>query len=173
MALEAGFCMVNTIRDALVLLIPALAANPAPVLARGKRPIDGGRKWIDGKRVLGDGKTWEGLIAGLAAGTIAGITAWRMLGEPLGLLHAFTLSLGALLGDIAGSFIKRRLSLPRGAPAPVLDQLDFYAGAVAASYLLGCMWSPETLALTAVIVAVLHVTSNFVAYLAGLKREPW
>ncbi len=101
------------------------------------------------------------------------MAAWRLLGEPLGLLHALALSLGALLGDIAGSFIKRRLSLPRGAPAPVLDQLDFYAGAVAASYLLGCKWNPETLAAAAIVVAVLHVTANAAAYLAGLKKEPW
>jgi len=166
-------CTVDSLASAIALLIPALIANPTPVLVRGRRPIDGGRKWIDGKRVLGDGKTWEGLAAGVAAGTLLGFALWSLLGVKLTILHAFAISLGAMLGDIAGSFIKRRLSLPRGAPAPLLDQLDFYAGAVAASCILGCRWDAATLILGALVIAAVHVAANIVAYVAGLKKEPW
>ena len=35
---------------------------------------------------------------------------------------------GAMLGDVLGSFIKRRFGFPRGKSFPVLDQLDFIAG---------------------------------------------
>lgn len=172
MALSSS-CIVDSLASAVILLLPALAANPTPVVVKGRRPIDGGRLWIDGKRILGDGKTWEGLLAGVAVGTIAGYAAWLALGVDYTIIHALSVALGALLGDIAGSFVKRRLSLPRGAPAPLLDQLDFYVGAVAASYLLGCKWEPKTIIVTAALVAALHVASNVAAYLAGLKREPW
>lgn len=40
------------------------------------------------------------------------------------------LSLGALIGDLTESFIKRRIGFPPGASLPVADQLDFVAGAL-------------------------------------------
>ena len=44
---------------------------------------------------------------------------------PEGILIGFLLGFGALLGDALGSFLKRRLGIGRGKPAPILDQLDF------------------------------------------------
>ena len=35
-----------------------------PKTGYGPWPIDGGRLWKDGNRILGDGKTWNGLIGG-------------------------------------------------------------------------------------------------------------
>ena len=40
-------------------------------------------------------------------------------------LIGFLLGFGALLGDALGSFIKRRMGIGRGKPAPILDQIDF------------------------------------------------
>lgn len=173
MALGPEECIINGVTDAMLILLPALVANPTPVLVKGKRPIDSGMMWIDGRRLLGDGKTWEGFIAGIISGAVIGFLLWRLLSIDLTILHALLIALGALLGDIAGSFIKRRLSLPRGAPAPLLDQLDFYVGAVAASILAGCSWTLNAFLVTAIIVIIIHVTANIAAYLVGLKKEPW
>ncbi len=41
---------------------------------------------------------------------------------PMGALLGILLGLGAMLGDLGGSFIKRRFQLKRGALAPLLDQ---------------------------------------------------
>lgn len=106
--------------DALVLVV---AANVAPWAAgrylseHWRAPLDGGAMLADGTRVLGDHKTWRGLIVGvLACGLVA-----RLLQLPLLLGIAFgTLSLAA---DTASSFVKRRLRLQPGAEIPGVDQL--------------------------------------------------
>lgn len=61
----------------LYVFLPAYMANMSPVFSAKlvpgwTTPIDGGRMHRDGRRVLGDGKTWRGLVGG---GILAGITA--------------------------------------------------------------------------------------------------
>lgn len=106
--------------DALLLVV---AANVAPWAAgrflsrHWQAPLDGGATLTDGTRILGDHKTWRGLVAGaLACGLVA-----RLLHHSVLLGIAFgTLSLAA---DAASSFIKRRLRLQPGAEIPGVDQL--------------------------------------------------
>ena len=103
----------------LHLLVLVLLANGLPallgLLLGPARPIDGGRSWHDGRRLLGPSKTWRGLIAALLATPVAALA----LGVPwsLGLLVA----LGSMLGDLIASFVKRRMGLDSGASAPLLD----------------------------------------------------
>ncbi len=71
----------------------------------------------DGTRVLGDHKTWRGLIVGALA---CGIVAWLFQLSPfLGIAFGSL----ALAADTASSFIKRRLRLQPGTEIPGLDQL--------------------------------------------------
>jgi CDP-2,3-bis-(O-geranylgeranyl)-sn-glycerol synthase len=68
------------ILQALWLFLPAYVANMSPVFSsklipKWSAPIDGGRMAKDGKRVMGDGKTWRGLAGGAVAG---GFTALAM-----------------------------------------------------------------------------------------------
>ena len=88
-------------------------------------------------------------------------------------LLGFLLGAGAIFGDaVFGAFVKRRFGLPRGAPAPLLDQLDFVVGALlAASFVV-------SISLTTVLVLVIftplaHLAVNMIGYKVGLKREPW
>lgn len=164
---------IDSVIEALILLAPALFANPTPVIVKGSKPIDMGARMPDGRRVLGDGKTIEGFLAGLVAGSLAGLLVFLVTGNYHMVTHAPAIALGALLGDIAGSFLKRRIGIERGRPAPVLDQLDFYAGALAVSIALGYKWDLEITLLTAIIVGGLHIGANVFAYLAGLKKVPW
>lgn len=104
-------------------LLLVMAANVAPwaagrYLSRYWRaPLDGGATLADGTRVLGDHKTWRGLVVGVLA---CAVVAWP-LDIPLLLGVAFgALSLAA---DTATSFIKRRLRLQPGTEIPVVDQL--------------------------------------------------
>ena len=56
----------------LWLYLPGFLANTfammwgkwLPKTGYGPWPIDGGKVWSDGNRILGDGKTWNGLIGG-------------------------------------------------------------------------------------------------------------
>jgi len=148
-----------------VLIFPAFVANSVPVLARGKRPVDFGRNLWDGNRILGDGKTFEGLAVGLIAGTAVGAVA----GYPL---QSFLLALGALVGDMTGAFIKRRLGIARGKPAPVLDQIDFVVGALAFVY-PAFPFALEQAVFLVVVTPPIHLVANIGAYLLKLKPHPW
>ena len=107
----------------LAALLLVSVANMAPWasgrLLRGRWnwPLDGGITLPDGRRLLGDHKTWRGLVAGEAA---CALTA-RLCGYSFALgLEFATLSLAA---DAASSCVKRRLNLSPGAEVPGLDQI--------------------------------------------------
>ena len=53
---------LEIILQALWLILPAYVANASAVLVGGGTPVDFGKNWRDGKRILGDGKTWRGLL---------------------------------------------------------------------------------------------------------------
>ena len=54
--------------------MPAYLANTIAVLTGGKYPIDQGKTLTDGNRILGDGKTWSGLVGGTLGGVVIGYT---------------------------------------------------------------------------------------------------
>jgi CDP-2,3-bis-(O-geranylgeranyl)-sn-glycerol synthase len=179
--------VVSLVVGALWAMLPAYVPNNAAVLAGGGRPIDGGRTW-NGRRLLGDGKTWRGTAAGTAAGVVLAVAlnavnsaVSAVLGFPLPtfpLVVAVTLAFGAMLGDILASFLKRRLDRERGAPTPGLDQLDFVVVSLGLTALVAPRWFGATFplpALVAVVLAtpVLHVVTNVVGYALGFKDEPW
>jgi CDP-2,3-bis-(O-geranylgeranyl)-sn-glycerol synthase len=168
-------------------MLPAYVPNNAAVLAGGGAPIDGGRM-VGGRRLLGDGKTWRGTAVGTAAGVglalvlnqaapaAAAATGVTLPAFPLP--AAFGLAFGAMAGDISASFLKRRTGRERGAAFPVVDQLDFVAGAVACAALLDFGWVVDTftlpvLGVVIVLTPVLHVATNGIAYTLGLKDEPY
>ncbi len=168
--------VIIEIFNALYYVFPAYCANGAPVIFGGGKPIDLGRNFLDGKPIFGSHKTIRGFIVGLAIGTLVG-WAQETLAPNVGLpegntLLGFTLSLGALIGDLLGSFLKRRLDLKPGAPLPVSDQIDF----VLVALLLGSLIEPPTLTAALIIVILtgpVHLLVNVVAYLLRLKETPW
>ncbi|WP_435100549.1 CDP-2,3-bis-(O-geranylgeranyl)-sn-glycerol synthase [Halarchaeum sp. P4] len=179
---------VTAVLIAFWTMLPAYVPNNAAVLAGGGRPIDGGRTWRDGKRLLGDGKTWRGTLVGTLAGAalalVLNATAPAVSGALGVSLPRFppavmlALPFGAMLGDILASFIKRRSGRERGAAFPLLDQLDFVVVALALAAVAAPGWFRDTFTLPVVLVVlvltpVLHVLTNGVAYLLGLKDEPW
>ncbi|MEN2999001.1 MAG: CDP-2,3-bis-(O-geranylgeranyl)-sn-glycerol synthase [Acidilobaceae archaeon] len=163
--------VVDSVFEGLLFIFPAMIANATPVIAGGKMPIDMGINFVDGRRLLGRGKTWEGLLAGILAGTFTGAL--------LSVLHSdmwwvgFTVSVGAMAGDIAASFLKRRLNMESGDPAPLLDQLNYYIGAVVALYLAGYQFTLPVLLVLAAIAGALHLLANVLAFILGLKEHPW
>ena len=163
---------VDSVLEAIIILVPAMIANASPVVFKGRKPIDRGIIFIDGRRLLGDGKTVEGFLAGLACGSLASIPL-ALLVDPQLILIGPAAAFGALVGDVLGSFVKRRMGIERGAPAPLLDQLDFYFGAVAATLILGHSWTLKVFMASGIIVLLLHVGANRLAYRLGLKSVPW
>ncbi|KXS46811.1 MAG: hypothetical protein AWU58_232 [Methanohalophilus sp. T328-1] len=175
-------------------MVPAYLPSPFAALLGGGRPIDGKRTLGDGRRILGDGKTIRGFVAGSLMGILAGIlqtwiafTRIEFMGirlPPFGvtipdaIIPIATLSIGSLLGDMTMSFVKRRINLKRGAPLPIADQLDFVAGAWILTYLVAPQWFVANFTLNIIIVLLiltplLHIGTNIIGYVLGIKKEPW
>jgi len=105
-----------------VLVLLGLA-NGVPLAARSlfagrwNYPIDGNRRFIDGRPIFGHSKTLRGAALAIAATSAAA----PLLG--------FEWTIGALVGSLAmavdlfSSFLKRRLGLPPSSPALGLDQI--------------------------------------------------
>jgi CDP-2,3-bis-(O-geranylgeranyl)-sn-glycerol synthase len=177
----------------LWLFLPAMVPNSAAVIFGGGTKIDFGRSWR-GKRILGDGKSWRGLFGGGFSGVAVGLIMigiasiwdstdyWGFGGfwSNIGIL--FCLAFGAVLGDLVGAFIKRRLGMERGRKAPILDQYDFVAGALLVTALFFPDWIYNTyiegwhiVALILIIALMfgIHRAVNIVGFRVGLKKEPW
>jgi len=192
-SLSAGPVALEAIPQAVWFFLPAFAANPMAVLFGGGPPVDFRRTLRDGERIFGDGKTWRGLVGGTLSGAVLGFflslpfhffalnSTWSF-GSPAEAFGASAvLAFGALLGDLAGAFIKRRLRLPRGSKATGLDQYDFVVGALLLSLAIPAWSIPRffsgdaLLGLLAIIVITpaLHRAVNLVGYRIGKKNEPW
>jgi CDP-2,3-bis-(O-geranylgeranyl)-sn-glycerol synthase len=175
------------ILKSLWLIFPAYSANSFAVLAGGGTPVDFGKKFYDEKRIFGDGKTWKGLIFGIAFGTIIGvlqtysseIIEFPSFGFfPSFFVVLFCLTFGALFGDLCKSFVKRRVNIKRGGKLPLIDQLDFVAGAFLFLLILSPSWFFQNLTLYPIIIILvvtplLHRVMNIVGYRIGKKKVPW
>lgn len=169
----------------IYFMLPAYMSNISGLAFGGSRPLDFNKNFFDNRRIIGDGVTIKGLIAGTIIGTLTGM----LLGYfPLDFLGSYThglispaytslengtmlgflLGFGALLGDAVGSFIKRRLKIDRGHPAPLLDQLDFVIGALVLGSLV-LNFSITFILVACVMTLILHLLTNIIAYLLGMK----
>ena len=143
----------------LKLLLVLVAVNGAPILitrifgtALGL-PIDAGRRFL-GQPLLGDHKTWRGLVAAMLTGTALA----PMLG--LSPITGLLIGLLSMLGDLASSFVKRRLHVSPGSRAPLLDQLpEVLLPLYALQPILGVAWTDIAL-----------ITTGFVLVDLGLSR---
>jgi CDP-2,3-bis-(O-geranylgeranyl)-sn-glycerol synthase len=156
--------------EALKFIFPAYCTNAVPVIAGGGPPLDLGKNFLDGKPIFGKNKTFRGFFFGLAIGVAVGLVESIFFGYPL--LFSVLSPLGALMGDLAGAFLKRRLGIAPGGLLPIIDQIDFAVGAILFSLPLAMMY--WQLAITVIITtAPIHLLTNFLAYKLKLKNNPW
>ena len=169
----------------LYFILPAYFSNGSGLVFGGGTPVDFGKSDKKGNRWIGNGVTWRGIIAGTIIGTITGIVQGyfgpyilqnynQYIITPIipnvtsGLTIGFLLGFGALLGDALGSFLKRRIGIERGEPAPILDQIDF----IIVSLILVSPFIKLNLLfiiLAIVLTLIIHLITNTIAYLLGLK----
>jgi CDP-2,3-bis-(O-geranylgeranyl)-sn-glycerol synthase len=169
--------IMQLVVEAFKFIFPAYCANAIPVITGGGYPMDFGKKFFDGKPIFGKNKTFRGFFSGLVVGTAVGYLESIFLSYPSqnsGLQFGLLLSLGALFGDLAGAFIKRRLGIISGDLLPVIDQVDFIIGAFLFSFLFSLSILPWELIITVLIITPpIHLLTNFAAYKLGLKDNPW
>ena len=178
---------MNALIVAFWLMLPAYVPNNCAALFGGGTPLDRGRLFQDGRRILGDGKTFRGTFAGTVCGVSVGLLQNQiapLLGLPTfgggyeQLFILLALSLGAMLGDIVAAFFKRRMGLNRGAPLFIIDQLDFVIGAWLFVILIAPDWfnlhfTSTIILIVLIITPILHRVTNIIGFKMGAKREPW
>src|SRR5512146_2219262 len=173
----------DLIFTALWLMLPAYTAKNCATLFGGGRPLDGERLFYDGKRILGDHKTFRGFFLGVLGGICMGIV--QVIAAPY-MMAYFTvpamppaiiiaMPLGALAGDALKSFFKRRLGVESGAMLPVADQLDFVIGALVLGLIAAPQWSLAYYTIPVVVTIVLmtfpiQLFHNMVAVALGKKK---
>jgi CDP-2,3-bis-(O-geranylgeranyl)-sn-glycerol synthase len=171
---------MNILFDAFWFFLPAGIANMSPVFAakipfirNWKTPIDLG-KTQDGHRILGDNKTWRGLAFGTFIGAFVCILQQMVLPE-YSLSHAVVIGAaqgaGALVGDAAESFFKRRHGIRPGNAWFPFDQTDYIIGGL----LFVSPFVPLYLELILFIFVLyfgLHLLASYVGYLVGFKDKP-
>ena len=87
---------------------------------------------------------------------------------------------GAAIGDLIGSFLKRRFNLESGAPAPIIDQLDFaffaiVLASIPAFLMPELFWMPDIniIIFLMILTPSVSVIANTIAFILGLKDVPW
>ncbi|MBS1122712.1 MAG: putative CDP-diglyceride synthetase [Deltaproteobacteria bacterium] len=154
-----------------------------------RRPIDHGWK-VRGRRIFGDSKTWRGVVVAVV-GCVAGVAIQRAVaGDHLASISlvdyraldfvpfGISMGIGAMLGELPNSFIKRQLGIAPGKTTTgplrgvfyLWDQVDLIAGA----WLTISPWvrpSPGVVVASFVLAAVIHPTVSLVGYLIGARSS--
>ncbi len=163
----------------MYLMVPAYFANMMPVFVKKvnflNKPIH--------KELLGDHKTWRGLVFGVIAGIILAYiqfvlqeyefffnlgfidyTNWFSIG--------FLLGAGALIGDIIKSFFKRKVGIKPGGKFIPWDQLDYSIGSL---LFVSLMFAPTLQIVVTVLILnfVLHIITNHIGYYLKLNDDKW
>ncbi|MGC8479139.1 MAG: CDP-2,3-bis-(O-geranylgeranyl)-sn-glycerol synthase [Candidatus Micrarchaeia archaeon] len=151
-------------------IFPAYVANGAPVIFGGGKPIDMGKKFRN-KPIFGKHKTIRGFVFGILSGVLIG--ALESLILPQMFIIGIALSIGTLLGDMLGSFIKRQIGYKEGKDVFLMDQYLFLIVALMFAFPLGSTPSIYGIIFILLLTGVLHKTTNLIAHKAKLKEVPW
>lgn len=154
------------------ILFLLILANGTPVIVKwilGPRlafPIDGGKKFIDGRPWFGPAKTVRGIVLSLFVTPIGAV----LIGYSLQTGALFAAA--SLIGDLFSSFIKRRLGLRASSRALVLDQLP-----ETVLPLIIC-WNALNLDLTSTVVIVivffvLEIVLSKLLYRLHIRERPY
>jgi CDP-2,3-bis-(O-geranylgeranyl)-sn-glycerol synthase len=177
---QLNFCgnfsrYMNLLINIFWIFAPAAAANMAPVFAENipilKTPVDFNATF-NGVRILGDHKTWRGILFGLlAAAAIAALQNYLIGSNRLHpIVFGTLIGGGALAGDLIKSFIKRRLGIPPGESFLIADQIDWVLGALIVSSFL-YRWSFLSILIILVFWGILHILTNLVGYWLGIREK--
>ena len=178
--------------ELFLILCVAFCANLAPAFvseAAGLKifpvPLDGGLR-LGGKPLFGKHKTVGGamlMITGaLGAGYLLLLADSSLnLNLPIGQISGYNpsplflfigIGLGVMLGDLFGSFLKRRFGFLDGQQAYILDWGDWILGTLTAIFIL-CLDLPDaaTILICATIFLLLQACADLSARKLGLRTR--
>jgi CDP-2,3-bis-(O-geranylgeranyl)-sn-glycerol synthase len=171
-------------------ILPAYVANMAPLLAamamkdRFAVPLDFNRK-LAGRPILGSNKTYRGLVAGILGATLVSCLQTQLYAYPpvksLSLLAydkvncalwGFLMGFGALCGDAAKSFVKRRRDIPPGHSWRPFDQVDFLLGALVFTSIV-VVPPLSFIAGILIVMPCLKIAVAHLGYWLGWRKTKW
>jgi CDP-2,3-bis-(O-geranylgeranyl)-sn-glycerol synthase len=178
--------LVRIFLEAMWIMVPAYFANMAPVAARKIEflncPLDFGKRW-HGERIFGKGKTFRGILFGTLAGVITcGLQSYLTRFDLFRSVSLFDysgwnffwigliISLSALLGDLAKSFIKRRLRIKEGKAWFPYDNMDYAVGVVFGLSLLYPLGVARMITII-LVSTVLHLIVMKAAVASGIRKD--
>jgi CDP-diglyceride synthetase len=102
-----------------------------PILVSLRIPMDGGKTLRDGRRILGDNKTWKGFFGMIVLTALSACLFWHNTFTHSYLYGAW-LGFAYVLFELPNSFIKRRLGVRPGENGGIIqtffDQADSAIG---------------------------------------------
>jgi hypothetical protein len=160
---------IEAIATALFLLF---VVNGAPIIVTrfiGHRldwPVDFGLVVWDGRRLFGTSKRWRGVVAGIAAGTLAAPLAG------VEFLHGAAFAALVIIGDLMAAFTKRRLAIPSSGRGVGIDQIPESLLPVA---VMSDILQLDGYGITVVVLSffVLEQWVSPILYRWHIRQQPW
>jgi len=176
--------MIDYLWQIIWLFLPAGLANISASFFKWvpflNYPVDM-NKLYKGQPIFGSHKTWRGFFFGVLV-SIAFVHFQQIIYPSISadslvnynrvniILLGFLMGFGALLGDLARSFIKRRRGIAPGSPWFPWDQVDWIVGAIILSgFYIDISWSVSMIAI--VLASLIHPAVNYTAYLCRLQSN--
>jgi len=165
--------------QAIYFFLPAYAAIIAPLLFRripvGERAVYEG--WF------GKNKTWRGVVVAIFAAVVVfwiqrglyeqGFNRFAVLDySAFPLEYGFLLGVGAVVGDLWKSYLKRKENIKEGDPWVPMDQLSYVIGALFFSFWYYVPYADLLLVLLIVSFA-LHIGISYMGYVMGIREAKW
>ncbi len=185
--------MFTYILSCIYFFFPAYVANAFPPLANTwnifnglDKPIDGGKQFR-GAPMLGNHKTWRGLITEIIVCAVLtallffihkeyGLNFYQTIGFDYlsinGFLFGFLMSIGILLGDLSFAFLKRRLRLRPGFAFIPFDQTNYVIGSFVVLQPLFHLALKFWLVLF-LLTFFIHILFNRIGYNLRLHKAKW
>jgi len=178
--------MIQLILISIYLMLPAYLANMMPVFVKKinflNYPVDFNKKFKN-KPILGTHKTFRGLFFGIIVGIIIAYIQYllrnysffaniSLLNYEYWILIGFLLGFGALVGDMAKSFFKRRVNIKPGAKFIPWDQLDYSIGSL---LFISIIFIPSWQIILTVLILnfLLHISANHIGYYLKIREVKW
>ncbi len=175
---------LQLILSCFYFILPAYFANMAPVIVKKINvlviPIDFNRQ-LGGKPIFGKNKTFRGLFFGVLFAIVIAylqyllrdtFSSLALVDYSNWLVLGFLMGLGAVLGDLSESFVKRRLGYQSGKPFVPFDQTDFVIGAVIlVSFFVSL--SLEKILIILGLSFILHIVVNHLAFYLRIRGGKW
>lgn len=194
--------MFNTILNMYITTFPIILSGilnmiftKTSIYKNLKKPIDCGKKMKDGKRILGDNKTWIGFIS-MSIICMFCQSIWGFVCYYLNIVNRnelyiyyennfiFNLIVGFCFGfiymlcELPNSFIKRRLDIKPGKTVNglkgifffVFDQIDSLIGVFLLLSFLSSLTFNEYLSYI-LLGGITHITINLILYKLKIRRN--